>query len=197
MKFMESDKVELKKSLSQLDEALKAVCSFLNHRGGKVYFGIAYKRTGTENRIIPPDELKKIIVEQNKTRWDEEICKDAKLQDIDEISVRDFLRKANEERRYAFEVKVNLRLTLEKMGLMKNKKPTNTAVIFFGKNPQKFFSQAEVRCARFKGNNVISPFIDMRVIKGRILDQVEEAEEFVLSHIKKAAWIKPGKTARI
>lgn len=36
----ESETLEFKKSTSQLDKALKSICAFLNHRGGKVYFGI-------------------------------------------------------------------------------------------------------------------------------------------------------------
>jgi len=36
----ESEEVELKKSTAQLERALKSVCSFLNHKGGRVYFGI-------------------------------------------------------------------------------------------------------------------------------------------------------------
>ena len=36
----ESEEVEFKKSTAQLDRALKSVCGFLNHKGGKVYFGI-------------------------------------------------------------------------------------------------------------------------------------------------------------
>jgi len=37
----ESHVTELKKSLSQLDDSLKSVCAFLNHKGGTVYFGVA------------------------------------------------------------------------------------------------------------------------------------------------------------
>jgi len=260
MNLKESQKVELKKSLSQLDEALKAICAFLNHKGGKVYFGvddkgkiiglevtdktlrkisqqihsrikpeiapeikeikqegkstieviipegankpyflngIAYKRVGTENRIIPPDELKKIILEQKQTRWDEEICDDATLKDIDEKAVRDFLEKAKRERNYETQPGLKLGNILEKLGLMIDNKLTNAAILFFGKNPQKFFPQAEVRCARFKGNDVTSPFIDMKIISGRLPEQIEKAEEFVLFNIKKAAWIEPGVARRI
>ena len=38
--FKESDTVELKKSLSQLESSLKTICAFLNHKGGTVYFGV-------------------------------------------------------------------------------------------------------------------------------------------------------------
>ena len=260
MNLKESQKVELKKSLSQLNEALKAICAFLNHKGGIVYFGvddkgriigldvtdktlrkisqqihsrikpevvpeikevkyggksiievkvpegankpyflngIAYKRVGTENRIIPPDELKKIILEQRQTRWDEEICEDATLKDIDEEAVRKFLEKAKHERNYDIDTKIGLKDALKKFGLIKNGRLTNAAILFFGKEPQKFFPQAEVRCAKFKGDDVTKPFISMRVIGGRVQEQIEEAEKFVLSNIQKAAWIEPGKIERI
>ena len=36
----ENDRVEFKKSTSQSDKSLKAICGFLNHKGGAVYFGI-------------------------------------------------------------------------------------------------------------------------------------------------------------
>ena len=48
--------------------------------------------------------------------------------------------------------------------------------------------QARIRCARFKGTTAVD-FIDMKLIDGTIIDQVEGAENFVLSHIKKAAKI--------
>ena len=38
--FKESETVEFKKSVSELDSALKTICAFLNNRGGAVYFGI-------------------------------------------------------------------------------------------------------------------------------------------------------------
>jgi len=36
----ESEEVEFNKFTAKLDRALKSVCGFLNHKGGKVYFGI-------------------------------------------------------------------------------------------------------------------------------------------------------------
>ena len=39
----ENEKIEFKKSTAQLERALKAVCGFLNHKGGRVYFGVSDK----------------------------------------------------------------------------------------------------------------------------------------------------------
>ena len=39
--FKESETVEFKKSISELDSALKTLCAFLNNKGGTLYFGIS------------------------------------------------------------------------------------------------------------------------------------------------------------
>ena len=39
----ESETVEFKRSTAQLEKALKAVCAFLNHKGGTIYFGVSDK----------------------------------------------------------------------------------------------------------------------------------------------------------
>jgi len=246
VELKESQTVELKESLSQLDDALKSICAFLNHKGGSVYFGvndkgkiiglevsdktlrkisqqihsrikpeiapeikeakemgksiikvripegsnkpyflngIAYKRVGTEKRAIPPDELKRIILEQKQMRWDEEICEGATLNDIDDEKLKWFLRKAKTERNFDVEPETPLKEALERLKLVKDGKPINASILLFGKNPQKFFLQAEIRCARFKGTEPLE-FIDMKVFGGNIINQRDDAVEFVKEHIK-------------
>jgi len=39
----ESEIVEFKKSVAQIEKALKTVCAFLNHKGGVIYFGVSDK----------------------------------------------------------------------------------------------------------------------------------------------------------
>ena len=94
------------------------------------------------------------------------------------------MRKAKYERNFDVESK-NAEEALERLELIKNDNLTNASILLFGKNPQKFFLQARIRCARFKGTTAVD-FIDMKLIDGDIIDQVEEAENFVLSHIKKS-----------
>lgn len=241
----ESEEVELKKSTAQAEKALKAICGFLNHKGGTVYFGIdegreiigqevsdqtlrsisqkirqrikpevspeikameikgkkiievkikegnnkpyyldgvAYKRTGTENPAISPDELERIILGKRKRYWDSEICENASVNDIDEEKVKWFLRKAKAERNFDVEPETPVKEALERLELVKNEKLTNAAVLLFGRNPQKYFLQAETRCARFKGTEPVKPFIDMKVFGGNIFDQVDKSLNFVLEH---------------
>ena len=259
MSFIESETQEFKKSTAQLERALKAVCGFLNHKGGIIYFGInnhgeiegqdvsdttlknisrkirqrikpeitpeitvaelnerktikviveegnnkpyfldgvAYKRSGTENIVIPPDELRRLFLEINKKHWDAKICEGATLEDIDEEKVKLFLRKAKAERNFEVEETIPVSEALEKLGLEGDKyKLTNSSILLFGNSPQRYFLQAEVRCARFRGTKPLE-FIDMKVFDGGIIDQVTAAADFVLRHINKSAWIEPMKIER-
>lgn len=164
----------------------------------KPYFlnGIAYIRVGTEDKLIPPDELKRIILKENRENWDEEIITSASFDDIDKDSLDKFLVKAKESRNFDIDVKVSLKEALERLGLAKNGLLTNAAVLLFISKPQKFFPQAQIRCAKFKGNDITQHFIDMAVFEGNIWQQIDETEKFILSNIKRAAWLKTGNMER-
>jgi ATP-dependent DNA helicase RecG len=145
-------------------------------------FGRAFKRVGKSTLRMGKEEIEKMILERKKVYWDSLICEEASLKDIDEEKVRSFLRKSKIERRLEIDEKIPVIEALKRLELIKDGKLTNAAVLLFGKNPQRFFYQAETRCARFKG---ISPveFTDMKVFGGSLIDQVENAVSFVLDHI--------------
>jgi len=56
----ESDKVELKKSLSQLEDSLRTVCAFANHKGGIIYYGIDDKTGTAIGQLVTDSNLRKI-----------------------------------------------------------------------------------------------------------------------------------------
>ena len=142
-----------------------------------------YKRVGKSNHRVSSDEIRKLAVEGKKIYWDEQVCEGANLEDIDEGKVKRFLEKARFERRLDITPNISVREALERLNLIKSDRLTNAAILLFGKNPQKFFLQAETRCARFKGTKPLE-FIDMKVFGGNIIDQMEDSLEFVKEHIK-------------
>jgi len=157
----------------------------------------AYKRVGDTNQRISSSEIRRLAKESTKkVYWDEQICEEAALEDIDEEKIQWFMRKAREERNLEVELKISVEEILQKLDLLKENKPTNAAILMFGKRPQRDFIQSEVRCARFKGTKAIKPFIDMKVIGGSVYVQIDQAEKFVLFNIRKAAWVEPGKIER-
>jgi ATP-dependent DNA helicase RecG len=152
-------------------------------------FNRVYKRVGKSNHRVSSDEIRKMALEGKKVYWDEQICEEASLEDIDEKKVRWFLRRAKFERRLEIDITISVKEALKRLSLIKNNELTNAAILLFGKNPQRFFLQAENRCARFKGTKPLE-FIDMKVFGGNIIDQREDSLEFIKEHIKLHAEIK-------
>ncbi len=161
-------------------------------------FGKAFKRAGRNTKLMSQAEYERLLLEKNKHKmqFDAFECKGAKLADVDENKVKEFLARARRERRLKMNVNMGAKEALTKLKLLKNNKLTNAAILMFGKEPQEWIIQSEVRCAKFKGTMAAKPFIDMKVIEGTIDEQIDLAEKFIMNNIKKSAWLTPGKVKR-
>jgi len=126
--------------------------------------------------------------------FDERICKEAKLSSIDEDKVRWFLRMAKAVRKYPLKQDTPVENVLTHLDLLKDGKLTNAAVLLFGKNPHKFFVQAEVKCLQFLGTEVKKPFVNYQVYSGNLFEQIDKAVAFVLDAIKFPVIQKAGST---
>ena len=160
-------------------------------------FGRPFKRVGKSTMRMSKDEYERLILEKHKDKlqFDNQICKGATLKDIDEEKVKWFLKKAKTGRNLNIELNISVKEILQKLHLLKDDKLTNAAILLFGKEPHKFFLQAEVRCARFKGNEPVKPFIDMKIFGGNIIEQVDSALNFILEHISMKVYLA-GKKER-
>jgi len=146
-------------------------------------FGRAFKRVGKTNQRLEYEEIRKLAMKTSKLCWDELVCEGAASEDIDEDRVRWFLRRAKDERNFDVSPETPVDEALERLNLMKSGQLTNAALLLFGKRPQRFFPQAETRCARFKGTEPVE-FIDMKVFAGDVIGQRDNAIEFVKEHIE-------------
>ena len=157
----------------------------------------AYKRVGKSSQRMSSSEMRRLAHEDKpKLWWDERICEDAGLEDMDEEKLQWFLHEAKRQRRINIRDDVPTSELLMRLKLVQNRMLTNASVLLFGKNPQQFFIQSEVKCIRFKGIRVTAPMIDMKVIEGNLIDQVIEAEKFIFNHISLASWIEDQKIQR-
>ena len=144
----------------------------------------AYQRVGKTNQRLSAGKIRELAKQEHvRLHWDERICERATLEDIDEEKLKWFLGRARLERRLDVDSGISVQEALERLELTRNSRVTNAAILLFGKRPQRFFLQAETRCGRFKGTEPIE-FIDMKVFDGNIIDQREDAIEFVKEHIR-------------
>ena len=126
--------------------------------------------------------------------FDERICVDAKMSDIDEEKVRWFLKVAKAARKYPLKQDAPIENVLTHLDILRNGKLTNAAILLFGKNPHRFFIQAEVKCLQFSGTEVKKPFVNYQVYDSNLFEQVDKAVAFVLDAIKFPVIQKAGST---
>jgi ATP-dependent DNA helicase RecG len=121
--------------------------------------------------------------------FDERLCRGASYKDIDDSKIDEFLDKRAEKLKVgkpAGSLKEILTNTLK--AARKTEKgiiPINAGILFFGKNPQNFISQSEIRAARFKGTDR-QYTIDSAEIGGPVYSMLEETEKFIIRNTRLA-----------
>jgi ATP-dependent DNA helicase RecG len=161
-------------------------------------FGRPFKRVGKSTIKMSKDEYENLILEKHKEKlyFDSQICKRAKLKDINKESVRWFIQEAKRKRGLDIDENLSTEEILEKLNLIKDKKITNAAILLFGKKPQEMFLQTVIKAIRFKGTGVTKDMLDFKTIEEYILSQIKKAEDFIIEHIPKRVRIEDGKLQR-
>ncbi|MCD6161693.1 MAG: putative DNA binding domain-containing protein [candidate division Zixibacteria bacterium] len=145
---------------------------------------IAYKRIASHNKPLSPEEVIEFAKDIGKIKWDGQVCEEAGLDDIDEEKIGWYLEQRENARKVSKKVKISTNKLLQNIKALKNSKPTNAGILFFGKYPQKFFPNARLRIVRFKGNEIINPTLDTANCEGTVWEMIETAEDFVRKNIR-------------
>lgn len=113
--------------------------------------------------------------------FDMAVCFDAGYDDINEDSVKDFLEKRATELNLGVPSRPVKDFLVDILKVVKEVdgefKPTNTGLLFFGKDPAEFIPQSEIKMVRFNGVTRLQT-IDSKEISGRIYEMLDEAEIF-------------------
>ena len=107
----------------------------------------------------------------------------ATLQNIDEEKLKSFVRLAQLKRGFPLAETEPVEKILTHLNLLYDHRLTHAALLLFGKEPQRFFINSEVRCASFAGNTVEKPIPSYKVFKGTVFELVDQALEFVLNKL--------------
>ncbi len=141
--------------------------------------GRYYERVGNTTREMKNERLKTFFLKD--TNWDSLINDKADFNEIDEETVKSFIKIGKRKGRLtAFDENTDIKVLFEHLSLSEKGKLTNAAIILFGKNPQKYFLNAVLRVVRLK--NEITPVGD-RLIGGNLFKQVIEGEEAIKNFI--------------
>jgi ATP-dependent DNA helicase RecG len=154
--------------------------------------GRCYRRVGNSNRIMPAQEIAELHFHSTGMSWDKLPARDATLDDIDLEKVKRYIKKANGAGRRNIEDNEEPLKVLEKLELIKDGKPTWGAILLFRKGHKRFLSQAAIHCGMFKEETLV---IDDRMIEDNIIDQIDEAMDFIRKNIN-VKFIMTGRPER-
>ncbi len=157
-------------------------------------FHRALRRSGRTNQVLSASEIAELYLATRGVTWDQTARADATFDDIDAEKVGRFLSRARTERQWQVDPQTPVEQALRQLHLTHDGQLTVAALLLFGRDPQRFLVQAKLRCARFKGDDE-TEFLDMKVIEGDIIGQVEDAMAFVRRNTSMAVRIE-GKLER-
>ncbi len=144
------------------------------------YRGRCFRRVRNSNYQMTPSEIAEMHLQSTGNSWDALPARDTALVDLDPDKIDEFMKQSLSTGRRKFKADEDHTEILTKLELIKKNQPTWASVLLFGKNPQSPLTQATVHCGRFKGETII---IDDRLISGSIIQQVDEAMDFIRKNI--------------
>lgn len=147
--------------------------------------GDYFIRTASGRRRATRQELLRLFQAADSLHYDEMALTRATLIDLDRYAFEDYLRQAYQRSMEDFEI--GYETLLANLSLIKPSEqelhPTVAALLFFGRNPQKFLPTAHVVAARVPGKDLAAAPSDVKNIGGRLPDILEGAMRFVEIHL--------------
>ena len=154
----------------------------------KAQTGLIRKRFNTSEELVTA--LYAALVEYLDSKdlvrsepFDASPCSKASLDDLNSEQMDWFIRTARNARDFPLTEGTSTEVLLGHLNLLNSGRPTNAAVLAFGKAPQQFLISSEVKCAHFHGTEVAKPIPSYQIYKGTAFQLVDQAVDFVLSKI--------------
>ncbi len=139
-------------------------------------YGRAYIRVGESDKALSAHEIETRILSRKKLLWESGIS-ERQLKDINVQTLKEYIKRANEEGRINFKYS-NVKTVLRKLHLLSGEKLLKaTEVLFCNDNSM------EIQAAIFAGTDKIT-FLDIKKFKGNIFSLRRQAEFYIQEHIR-------------
>ena len=150
--------------------------SFSGHNRPYAVNGRYLIRTGTENRRMSQDELKRLIKNSDySSKWEEELT-NYTAEDLDDEALKDFYQSATECGRLLMK-KYDKDKLLSVIEVIHSGYINNGGYALFGKN-----AKISLKLASYATDNKVT-FTDLKLLEGNIYNLVSDALDYVLNRI--------------
>ncbi len=133
--------------------------------------GKYYVRTGSTLQELKGLALNEFILRRTGKTWDDIPEQRASVEDIDETTIKQFLKDARIAKRIDVEDDINLPDLLEKLRLFEDGQIKRAAILLFGNDPGKFYPSMTVKIGKFGKSDADLKFHE--VIEGNLIQLKE------------------------
>ncbi len=177
-------KVKLKVDLVKIDNKTVAVILVKKSERLHTYGNIAYVRVGTSERALGIDELYERAGEALLIKFDEITNDLASVKDIDFELVKKYLEERERVRKVKRPPVTSKKKIFEMLRITVRGKVTNGGILFFSKNPQKYFPHATIRIVELISLEE-RKIVDEKTVSGSSWEMFEKAYEEVMRKLRK------------
>ncbi len=123
--------------------------------------GRYYYRSGSVKQELTGAALNEFLLKRAGQTWDDVSEDDATFDDIDEATIKKYLRRAEEAGRLPDIDGLTTPELLDKLRLTKNGKLKRAAIVLFGKDPGRFYPNTFIKVGRFDDDDFTIRFQEM------------------------------------
>ncbi len=139
------------------------------------YNGQFFTRIGSTTQAFQGKELTQFLLERSGSSWDEYVLDESNINDINLDTIKTFKDEAS-SRLSGIDKPVSLETLLEKLNLVTHKKLKRAAILLFGNNPKRFFTNAYLRIGKFDKDGTL---VSSDTVEGNLFEQVTKAMEIL------------------
>lgn len=134
--------------------------------------GRYYFRSGSVKMELTGVALNEFLLKRTGKTWDDVVEERATIEDIDSQAIKRFLQLASRGERLPNVEGLSDWQVLERLRLVEDQHLKRAAIILFGKNPNKFYPNIQIKIGRFKSDEL---FVFQEVIEGNLFKMFEDA----------------------
>ncbi len=174
---------------NKIRNSMGIICDVqLHDEGGKKYIyikvnphsvavslrGRYYYRKGSTKTELTGIELNDFLLKKAGKTWDDVFEEGATVKDIDKNSLKKFIDDSKEKGRMPATKGLSAFQILEKLQLTEGKKLKRAAIVLFGKDPNKFYPNVQVKIGRFGKDSTDLKF--QEVVEGNLVQMLDEVQ---------------------
>lgn len=139
--------------------------------------GIYYVRTGSTLQELKGPALNEFILKRTGKTWDDIPEQRASIDDIDESSIKQFLKDVQTVKRINVEDDISISDLLKKLRLLEDGYLKRASIVLFGKDPGKFYPNMAVKIGKFGETDADLKFHE--VIEGNLIQLKDRIGEML------------------